>query len=123
MPRYRFSWSNLPESLLDQLCEHLFVDNGGLTSAEVLQSGYGARPKDNFVVEAWEPLRENWLNGDKPSRDWVVATLRELRDEHGRATSRRAQMDYLRELRNAKTLRAVVLEAFIELGEAGPDEP
>lgn len=124
MPRYKFRWSNLPESLLDQLCEYLFVDTGGLTPVEVLQDAYGARPKEDFVVEAWEPLRELWLEGDKPSRDWVVGRLHELRNEGAaRTTSRRAQMDYLRELRNAKTLRAVVLEAFIELGEIELNAP
>lgn len=125
MPRYKFRWSNLPESLLDGLCEHLFVDTGGLTPAEALQGAYGARPKENFVVEAWEPLRERWLDSDKPSRDWVVETLHKLRNEDARTTGRRAQMEYLRELRNARTLRAVVLEAFIELGETelSPPEP
>ncbi|MDP7727541.1 MULTISPECIES: helicase-related protein [Mycobacterium] len=52
----------------------------------------------------------------------MVETLRELRREDGRITNRRAQMEYLRELRNAKTLRSVVLQAFIEFAEAERNE-
>ena len=96
--------------------------SSGLDACEVLQDAYGARPKDDFVAEAWDLLREEWLHHDKPSRDQVVETLRELRDEDGRITNRRAQMEYLRELRNAKTLRSVVLQSFIEFGEAERDE-
>jgi ERCC4-related helicase len=105
------------DDLRDELCQALFVDTGGLESAELLQAGYGARPTDDFVGEAWDILRERWLHHDREFRDWVVATLRELRGEEGQITNRRSQMEYLRELRNAKTLRSVVLEAFIELCE------
>jgi len=40
-----------------------------------------------------------------------------MRCENGRITNRRAQIDYLRELRNAKNLRGVVHRAFIAYGE------
>jgi superfamily II DNA or RNA helicase len=122
VPRYNFRWSNLPTSLLDELCHGLFEDASGLDACDVLQDTYGARPKDDFVAEAWDLLREEWLHHDKPSRDQVVETLRELRHEDGRITNRRAQMEYLRELRNAKTLRSVVLQSFVEFGEAERDE-
>ena len=87
----------------------------------MLQDAYGARPKDNFVAEAWDTLREGWLFRDKESRDRVVADLRALRHEDGTITDRRDQMKYLRELRNAKTLRAVVLQTFIDRGEIEPE--
>ena len=122
MPRYKFRWSNLPISLLDELCHGLFEDASGLDACDVLQDAYGARPRDDFVAEAWDLLLEEWLHHDKPSRDQVVATLRELRHEDGRITNRRAQMEYLRELRNAKTLRSVVLQSFVEFGETERDE-
>ena len=61
MPRYKFRWSNLPKSLIDNLCDHLYVDSGGPASAEVLQVTYGARPKANFLAGAWKPLRERQL--------------------------------------------------------------
>lgn len=122
MPKYKFRWANLPTSLLDELCDGLFEDASGLDACGVLQGAYGARPKDDFVAEAWDLLREDWLHHDKPSRDRVVETLRELRHEDGRITNRRAQMEYLRELRNAKTLRSVVLQAFVEFGETERNE-
>ncbi|MGO4442192.1 helicase-related protein [Mycobacterium sp. 2YAF39] len=74
------------------------------------------------MAEAWDLLREEWLHHDKPSRDQVVATLRELRHEDGLITNRRAQMEFLRELRNAKMLRSVVLQSFVELGETDRDQ-
>lgn len=122
MPRYKFRWSNLPAPLLHELCCGLFEDVNGLDPCAVLQDAYGARPRDEFAAEAWDVLREKWLHHDKPSRDHVVDTLRELRHEDGRITNRRAQMEYLRELRNAKTLRSVVLQAFVEFGETEPDK-
>lgn len=121
MPRYKFRWSNLPEKLLDELCRNLFEDCAGFEPAEVLYDAYGARPKENFVAEAWDTLRECWLLHDRDSRDRVIGALREIRSEDGQITNRRGQMEYLRELRNAKNLRAVVLDAFIDLGEAEPD--
>ncbi|CDP85264.1 MULTISPECIES: helicase-related protein [Mycolicibacterium] len=108
-------------SLLDTLCECLFDDCTGFEPAEVLYDVYGARPKENFVAEAWDSLREGWLRHDKASRDRVVADLREIRNEDGHITNRRAQMEYLRELRNAKNLRAIVLQAFIDRGEVEPE--
>lgn len=130
LPRYKFRWANLPEALLNELCQGLFEDCTGFEPVEVLRHAYGARPKENFVVEAWETLREGWLHHDKESRNWVVVSLRAARGEDGTITNRRAQMEYLRGLRNAKTLRSVVLEAFIDLGEQEleseaeiPDEP
>lgn len=123
MPRYKFRWSNLPEELLDELCQNLFEDCAGFAPAEVLHDAYGARPKENFVAEAWDTLREGWLHHDKESRDRVVATMRAVRHEDGQITNRRAQMEYLRELRNAKNLRTVVLQTFIDRGELESDTP
>jgi superfamily II DNA or RNA helicase len=117
VPKYKFRWSNVPQALLDELCQALFIDGAGLEPSELLDSEYGARPKDDFVGEAWDVLREGWLHHDKESRDWVVAALRSVRGEDGQISNRKAQMEYLRGLRNAKNLRTVVLEAFIELGE------
>ncbi|GJF12541.1 helicase [Mycolicibacterium cyprinidarum] len=122
MPRYKFRWSNLPDFLLEELCQGLFVDASEFDAREVLQGAYGARPKDNFVAEAWELLREHWLHRDKSSRDRVVRELRERRREEGKITNRRAQMEYLRQLRNAKNLRSVVLQTFIERGEVERDD-
>jgi ERCC4-related helicase len=123
LPRYRFRWSNLPADLLAELCAQLFDDCAGFAPAEVLGDAYGARPKENFVAEAWDTLREGWLHHDKESREWVVDALRVIRREDGQITNRRAQMEYLRELSNAKTLRAVVLQAFIERGEVESEPP
>jgi hypothetical protein len=114
LPRYRFRWSNLPADLLAELCEQLFDDCAGFAPTEVLGDAYGARPKENFVADAWDTLREDWLRHDKESRERVVEALRAIRREGGQITNRRAQMEYLRELSNAKTLRAVVLQAFVE---------
>jgi hypothetical protein len=101
----------------------LFDDCTGFEPAEVLHDAYGARPRENFVAEAWDTLREGWLYHDKESRDRVVAELRAARHEDGQITNRRAQMEYLRELRNAKNLRAVVLQTFIDRGEVEPEPP
>lgn len=115
MPRYKFRWSNLPCRLIDELRANLIDGEGD--SAELMAKIYGARPKDEFVREAWPTLLDSWLSHDKESRHAVVKLLREARGEDGTITNRRSQMDYLRSLRNAKNLRSIVLEEFIALGE------
>ncbi|MFL0287806.1 hypothetical protein ACJH6H_21325 [Mycobacterium sp. SMC-21] len=83
MPRYKFQWSNLPTELLDELCQALFDHCDGFDPAAVLYDAYGARPKGNFVEEAWDTLREGWLLHDGESRHRVVSELRALRHEDG----------------------------------------
>lgn len=117
MPRYRFRWSNLPAWLLDALCGELLEHYEHLDGAEALRSVYKTRPTEEFVREAWPLLRERWLGRERRPREQVVDALRALRDEDGRISKRRDQMEYLRRLRNAKNLRAIVLETFIEYGE------
>ncbi|WP_241178605.1 helicase-related protein [Mycobacterium sp. P7213] len=122
MPRYRFRWSNLPRQVLSALSQALIADAYAYDPAEALQDVYGARPKDDFVCEAWPTLRETWLKDDNSSRDWIVTMLRQTRHEDGTLTKRRDQLEYLRELRNAKNLRAIVLTAFIAAGEVAPTD-
>ncbi|OBA92310.1 hypothetical protein A5642_09515 [Mycolicibacterium mucogenicum] len=121
MPRYKFRWSNLSTELLHELCQSLFDDFTGFEPSEVLQDAYGARPKENFVAEAWGTLRDDWLLHDKESRERVVEGIRAIRHEEGQLKTRKDQMAYLRGLSNAKNLRAVVLQAFIDRGEVEPE--
>ena len=117
MPRYKFRWSNLPSTLLGALCRDLGVNGEGEQPADTLRTIYGARPNDDFVWDAWPTLLKSWLQNTKESRQWIVEALREVRREDGRLTNRKAQMEYLRGLRNAKNLRSIVLQEFIAFGE------
>lgn len=114
MPRYRFSWSNLPNSLLSELAQALEVDTQG-DAANALRGIYGARPNEEFIEDAWELLREVWLLDDDEARAEIVATLRErsLGD-----VSVSDDMDYLRSCRNTVNLRRIVLPTFITVGES-----
>ena len=94
MPKYKFRWSNLPSELLDVLREALIA--GDEDSADLLAVIYGARPKVEFIEEAWQTLLDSWLGHDKESRHAVVRTLREARREDGTITNRRSQLAYLR---------------------------
>lgn len=118
MPRYRFSWENLPATLVSELADAAKLPSDD--ACEQLRLRYGARPKDEFVAELWPELREVWLATDDESRNEVVEHLRNegLGDLSVDPVDPPAQMDYLRSLRNAKTLRAVVLRAFHTYGEA-----
>ena len=108
MPRYRFEWVNLPESLLGQLGEGA----GGTLEdrARQLRRQYGARPREDFVRDHWDVLREEWLGRDATSRNAVVVALSELGlDDVGhRPTTKSSELEYRRSCRNAKRLR----EAF-----------
>lgn len=99
------------------LCQDLGLVVDGQSPAAALQTAYGARPNDDFVREDWSTLLRAWLQNTKESREWIVDALREARREDGRLTNRRAQMEYLRGLRNTKNLRSIVLQEFIAFGE------
>ena len=73
MPRYKFSWDNLPLELLRPLVEELHLDGGD--PAEDLKAEFGARPTEDFVREAWDVLEERWLNHDPQALDQVVEAL------------------------------------------------
>lgn len=119
MPKYRFRWSFLPSTLVHELWEELI--EGGDDAVVALTQVYGARPKEDFIRDAWPILLERWLAHNAESRDKVIRALRELRREEAHITNRRAQMEYLRSLRNGKNLRAIVLREFIGLGEMSDD--
>lgn len=116
MPKYKFQWSKLTSRLLVALCHDLGLAMDGESAAAALQTVYGARPKDAFIRDAWPTLLRAWLYNTKESRERIVDALREVRREDGRLTNRKAQMDYLRGLRNAKNLRSIVLREFIAFG-------
>ena len=120
LPRYKFRWTKLPPALLKELSEQLVA--GGEDPADALTQVYGARPKDDFVQEAWSILRERWLAHSRGSRNEVVLALRDQRREGGAISNRRAQLEYLRSLRNTKGLRDVALQKFISFGEVDHDD-
>lgn len=116
MPRYRFSWSNLPDDLLAELATALDVETHDDT-ANALRVIYGARPQEEFIEDTWDLLREVWLPEDDEARAEIAATLR----ERGLGDSLIGEeVEYLRSCRNTINLRRVVLPVFISLGEASP---
>lgn len=100
------------------LCQDLGLVVDGQSPAAALQTAYGARPNDGFVRDDWSTLLRAWLQNTKDSREWTVDALREARREDGRLTNRRAQMEYLRGLRNTKNLPSIVLQEFIVLASS-----
>jgi hypothetical protein len=116
MPRYRFTWSNLPEYLLSELAAALDFETHG-DAANALREIYGARPQEEFIEDTWDLLREVWLPEDGEARAEIAATLR----ERGLGDSLISdEVEYLRSCRNTINLRRVVLPVFISLGEASP---
>lgn len=116
MPRYRFAWSNFSPRLLSRLAAAL---NLGGDPAESLRAIYGARPKANFIQDAWPTLLEDWLPTDPSMLQFVAEEMHELglgRTEIG-IRSKRGRLEYLATCRNAPTLREVVLSAFLAAGE------
>ncbi len=58
MPRYRFRWEQLPGALARRLARDLQLTGEPVAA---LREGYGARPGDDFVRDAWPFLRGAWL--------------------------------------------------------------
>ena len=118
MPRFKFNWSNLPPSLLEALCRDLVdEDNQDGDPAAVLQRVFGARPAVDFIRDAWPTLLDSWLRNAGESREEIVLELQEARGEKGILRGSRAQLGYLKELRNTKHLREIVWEEFVTAGE------
>lgn len=122
MPRYRFSWLNLPPPLLKQL--GVTLDIKGAEVPEKLRSKYGARPTTDFVQELWPTLRDRWLANDRESRTAVIEQLKAGRLGAADTPVRSAaeQLEYLKSCKNQQSLREVVLGQFLSIGEvtAGP---
>lgn len=118
VPRYRFSWDNVPDDVVGALAEGLGLV--GDPRAE-LRSWYGVRPRPDFIEASWQILLDSWLAKDAAARGKVVTQM----STHGLGDTSLlkdpadpvSQMTYLRSLRNAATLRSVVLSEFHVLGE------
>lgn len=111
MPRYRFDWSNHDNSVLRRIAADLGISG---VAHEELRHHYGARPKVEFVREAWLPLIEGWLTRDRRFARQAADRLRERGVGDFSATD---HMAYLRSVRNTSGSRQVLLELFIERGE------
>lgn len=117
MPRYKFQWKNLPRNLLFALCDDLLESYDDTDPAGSLRYVYAARPKEDFIREAWPALLRDWISVANESRQRLVDEIRTQRRETGALRSRASQMKYLAGLRNAKRLRAAALSEFIAYGE------
>ncbi|HTT92592.1 MAG TPA: type I restriction-modification system subunit M N-terminal domain-containing protein, partial [Acidimicrobiales bacterium] len=85
----------------------------------LLRSWYGARPDEEFVRDNWDILRERWLSRDTGTRKAIVERLCDLGVGEGTdyPCTKATEMEFLRSCRNARRLRQMVLDMFIELGE------
>jgi len=119
VPRYRFTWENFPPQLLSNISAAV-----GLIGAPLdeLRKRYGARPRPDFIRDAWTSLLADWLPQDDGSRKAVVAGLRAagLGDTDKAGPNAQAELDYIKTCRNSGTLREIVLAAFLEAGEPNP---
>lgn len=116
MPRYRFNWTNLDRRLLRDLTDALRLSG---EPAEALRAAYGARPRPDFVRDAWPVLLGTWLAGDPPAAERVASSLRLRGVGNGHE---RDDLRFLASVRNTSGMRQVVLEAFIERGEISPED-
>ena len=118
MPRYLFSWDNIPDAIVTALASAIGSEGDARTG---LRATYGARPKQVFVQDLWPVLLDAWLPIDDDMRSWIVEELvaAGLGDLSIDVTAEIGQFQYLRTCRNASTLRIIVLSAFQTIGEPG----
>jgi type I restriction enzyme M protein len=116
VPRFKFRWENVPSTVLAALT----VDQDVSVEAApvALRDWYGARPKEEFVRENWDLLRESWLSSDSVARKALVEQLWNLGVGEGEEfpKNKTTELAYLRSCRNAKRLREAVLDIFVDLG-------
>ena len=116
MPRYRFSWDNVSENLVESIVAGLNLRGDARTE---LRLRYGARPKVEFIRDAWPILLDEWLPEDNERRARIIGRLRRehLGDVSIPVTDVHRELEYLRSCKNAPTLRSIVLDEFHTLGE------
>jgi Helicase associated domain len=119
VPRYEFKWANLPEGLSEALCRDL-LDNQDSDPAAALQRAYGARPTAEFIRDAWPTLLDSWLRTASEPRERIVQELQAARGDKELLNGGRAELGYLKELRNAKRLREIVWAELVAVGEIEP---
>lgn len=119
----RFDWSRIPAGVIDGLIDGWEMTED--TPIKQVRKWYGARPGEYLVEEAWDVLRETWLAEDGPARRSIVAHLVASRiGKTSLATGTKSgDLRYLRTCKNAGRLRRVVIEEFLQAGDAGPVEP
>lgn len=122
MPRYRFSWGNLPPALLTELTSALHLEG---EPTEALRHRYGARPKTDFVKDAWPVLLRAWLPDDPTSRQRIAQSLlaAELGETSITVADKEGQLTYLGSCRNTVRLREIVLAALRAAGEPRQHKP
>jgi hypothetical protein len=119
MPRFRFQWSNIEASILQSLTVDLkLADNGD--AAQTLRAQYGAKPKEEFIKDAWNTLLEKWLVNDLAFASAVADAVRKSGLGDSSVTD---DLDFLRSCRNTIGLRREVLKAFLAFGEQGVLNP
>lgn len=123
MPKYKFSWPNLPRHLLQATAAATGV--AGDDAAQGLMQRFRARPDETFIQEAWPSLQRNWLEVHGNWRRAVVAELREARlGNHERRTrSASGELEYLASCARSKSMKAIVLEQFLAFGSIDHREP
>jgi hypothetical protein len=119
MPRFRFQWSNIETSILQSLIEELrLTDNGD--PAQSLRGQYGAKPKEEFIKDAWNTLLEKWLVNDLAYASALADAARKTGLGDSSVTD---DLGFLRSCRNTIGLRREVLKAFLAFGEQGALSP
>ena len=119
MPRFRFQWSNIETSILQSLIEELrLTDNGDAVLS--LRGQYGAKPKEEFIKDAWNTLLEKWLVNDLAYASAVADAARKTGLGDSSVTD---DLEFLRSCRNTIGLRREVLKAFLAFGEQGALNP
>jgi hypothetical protein len=113
MPKYRFRWEVIPADVLRALA--VAADCPGTDPCEELHRLYGARPKEDFVRDLWPTLRDDWLGSDDAAMLRVAEALRSA--GLGRKEKPNS-IEFLGSVRNSKTLRAIVLSEFRDLGDS-----
>lgn len=111
MPRPRFSWLNLDNSLLEHLGSVLRLKGDPATA---LEKEYGSTPKADFIRDAWPILLESWLPND-PEACSAVAEC--LRSKGLGEVEIESQLNYLKSCRNSQNLREACIKIFLDRGK------
>lgn len=111
MPRYRFNWSNFEPDFLGAIAHELSIPGD---PASGLRAKYGLRPKEDFILDAWQGLLATWIKTDSDSCADLATALRKRGLGQGEQAD---DLAYLQSCRNTQGLRQEALQIFLRKGE------
>lgn len=123
MPRYRFTWDNFDDEVVEELAKAAGYQPGTPSSAREWLSSHVKRPNDQFVRDAKSTIENAWLKKwPRVARSIVEYLLVDGIGPRERPKTDDEYVAFIRRCRNSKTVRRLIYAAMVRFGDADRNE-